>query len=107
TCAGRGPTLNGYASVIASVDYEYSADGTTWASIGTLTSAPFDSIIWNTTGVTDGIYLLHMVIHDVAGNVTTSAAVPNVRIDNTPPTTSQNDPGPYLRATNTLTGSAA
>ena len=32
---------------------------------------------------------------------------PTVRIDNTPPTTSQNDPGAYLRGTKTLTGSAA
>src|SRR5207253_1778736 len=40
-------------------------------------------------------------------NTTTSAAVPNVRIDNTVPTTSQNDPGQYLRATKTLTASAA
>ena len=31
----------------------------------------------------------------------------NVRIDNTPPTTSQDDPGQYLRATKPLTGSAA
>jgi hypothetical protein len=98
---------NGYASGLASVSYEYSANGTTWAPIGTLSSAPFDSIIWNTTGVTDGVYQLHIVVRDVAGNETTSAAVTNVRIDNTPPTTSQNDPGQYLRATKTLTASAA
>ena len=64
-------------------------------------------MLWNTTGVTDGVYQLHVVVLDVAGNTTTSAAVPNVRIDNTVPTTSQNDPGQYLRATKTLTGSAA
>src|SRR5205823_1803502 len=87
--------------------YEYSADGTTWAPIGTLNSAPFDTILWNTAGVADGVYQLRMVVRDVAGNTTTSAAVPNVRIDNTVPTTNQNDPGQYLRATKTLTGSAA
>jgi Bacterial Ig domain/Bacterial Ig-like domain len=107
TSSETDPALDGYASGIASLDYEYSADGTTWASIGTLSTAPFDSIIWNTLGVTDGVYHLHLVIHDVAGNVTTSAEVPNVRIDNTPPTTSQDDPGPFLRATKSLTGSAA
>ncbi|TML88547.1 MAG: hypothetical protein E6G09_01940, partial [Actinobacteria bacterium] len=90
-----------------SVAYEYSADGTTWAPIGTLNSAPFDTILWNTAGVADGVYQLRMVVRDVAGNTTTSAAVPNVRIDNTVPTTSQNDPGQYLRTTKTLTGSAA
>ncbi|MDQ2969246.1 MAG: Ig-like domain-containing protein, partial [Actinomycetota bacterium] len=98
---------NGYASGLQSVTYQYSADGTTWAAIGTLNSAPFDTILWNTTGVTDGVYQLRIVVRDIAGNTTTSSTVPNVRIDNTPPTTSQNDPGQYLRATKTLTGSAA
>src|SRR5439155_14814529 len=84
-----------------------SADGTTWAPIGTLNSAPFDTILWNTGGVADGVYQLRLIVRDVAGNSSTSATVANVRIDNTPPTTSQNDPGAYLRATKTLTGSAA
>jgi len=101
------PLSNGYASGLASVSYEYSADGTTWAPIGTLGSAPFDSILWNTTGVADGIYQLRIVVSDGAGNSAPSAAVTNVRVDNTPPTTSQDDPGQYLRATKTLTGSAA
>src|SRR5206468_2842493 len=52
-------------------------------------------------------YQLRIVVHDVAGNIAPSAPVTNVRVDNTPPTTSQDDPGPYLRATQTLTGSAA
>ncbi len=107
TSAENDPPADGFASGIASVTYEYSADGTTWAPIGTLSSAPFDSLIWNTTAVTDGVYQLHLVIRDTAGNEATSLAVTNVRIDNTPPTTSQNDPGQYLRATKTLTGSAA
>ena len=108
TSTEADPPANGYASGLQSVTYEYSADGTTWASIGTLNSAPFDTILWNTTGVTDGVYQLHASsCATSAGNTTTSAAVPNVRIDNTVPTTSQNDPGQYLRATKTLTGSAA
>jgi hypothetical protein len=107
TSTESDPPASGYASGLASVDYEYSADGSSWASIGTLSSAPYDSILWNTTGVTDGVYQLRIVVHDVAGNSAASAAVTNVRIDNTPPTTSQDDPGPYLRATKTLTGSAA
>jgi hypothetical protein len=98
---------NGYASGIASVAYQYSADGATWATIGTLTSTPFDSISWDTTAVADGVYRARIVVTDVAGNVTNSTEIGNVRIDNTPPTTSQDDPGQYLRGTKTLTGSAA
>ncbi|MFL5945446.1 MAG: Ig-like domain-containing protein [Gaiellaceae bacterium] len=105
--AESDPAASGYASGLASVDYEYSSDGSSWAPIGTLTSTPYDSILWNTTGVADGVYQLRIVVHDVAGNSAASAAVMNVRIDNTPPATSQNDPGQYLRATKTLTGSAA
>ncbi len=39
--------------------------------------------------------------------MTTSATVPNVKIDNTPPVTAQDDPGPNLRTTITLSGTAA
>src|SRR5207237_8391653 len=67
TSAENDPPANGYASGIASVSYEYSADGTTWATIGTLSSAPFDTLIWNTTSVADGVYQLHIVVRDVAG----------------------------------------
>src|SRR5262249_35031482 len=101
------PLSSGYASGVASVAYEYSSDGSTWATLGTLSTAPFDTLVWNTTGVADGVYQLRVVVHDVAGNSAPSAAVTTVRIDNTPPTASQDDPGQYLRATKTLTGSAA
>ena len=107
TSTETDPAANGYASGLKSVSYEYSSDGTTWAPIGTLNSAPFDTILWNTSAVADGVYQLRIVVEDVAGNTTTSSTVPNIRIDNTPPTTSQNDPGQYLRATKTLTASAA
>ena len=107
TSSSNDPTSNGYASGVGSVSYQYSADGTTWATIGTLTSAPFDTLNWNTVGIADGVYQLRIVVTDVAGNVTGSTPVANVRIDNTPPTTSQDDPGAYLRLTKTLTGSAA
>src|SRR5213075_801602 len=92
TSTENDPPAAGYASGLASVTYEYSADGTSWAPIGTLTSAPFDSIPWNTTGVADGVYQLRVVVSDLAGNSAPSAAVTNVRIDNTSPTTSQDDP---------------
>ena len=108
TSSETDPSANGYASGLQSVTYEYSANGTTWAAIGTLNTAPFDTMLWNTTGVTDGVYQLRIVVSDAAGQQHhRRAAVTNVRIDNTVPTTSQNDPGQYLRATKTLTGSAA
>ena len=62
---------------------------------------------FDTAVTADGVYRLRIVTQDVAGNSAASAAVTNVRIDNTVPTTSQDDPGQYLRATKTLTGSAA
>ena len=57
--------------------------------------------------MTDGIYQMQVLVTDFAGNTTTSATVANVKIDNTPPVTSQDDPGQYLRATINLTGTAA
>jgi hypothetical protein len=107
TSAENDPPANGYQSGIASVAFEYSANGTIWASIGTNTSAPFDNVLWNTALVTDGVYQLRIIVSDAAGNSTTDVLGSTIRIDNTPPTTSQNDPGQYLRATKTLTGSAS
>ena len=45
------PTTNGYASGVdpATVTYQYSADGVTWATIA-------NPAAWDTTAVTDGIY---------------------------------------------------
>src|SRR5207247_4269431 len=96
TSSETDPALNGYASGVAEVDYEYSADGTSWASIGTLTSAPFDAILWNTLGVGDGVYHLRIVIHDVAGNGTTTAVLSNGRIDIPPPSPSEDEPRPSV-----------
>ncbi|MDX6471205.1 MAG: large repetitive protein, partial [Gaiellaceae bacterium] len=96
------PTTNGYASGVdsATLTYEYSSDGIIWAPI----AAP---AAWDTTAITDGVYQMQVLITDHAGNVTTSAAVPNVKIDNTQPVTAQDDPGANLHNTITLTGTAA
>src|SRR5205085_21911 len=102
------PLSNGYASGVNLVAYQYSADGTTWATIGTNTSSPFDSMIWNTTGVADGVYQLRIVVSDVAGNQAASASVPNKLVDNTPPSAVINDPttaAGFVRGTITLTSS--
>ncbi len=87
------------ASGIASVQFEYSGNGgVSWAAT---------PATWDTTSVTDGLYLVHVVATDNAGNQATVGVGHPVRVDNTAPTTSQDDPGQYLRATKTLTGSAA
>jgi large repetitive protein len=87
------------ASGVASVAYEFSGDGgTSWAS------TPSD---WDTTAITDGLYKLRVVVLDNAGNQTIDVLPTDVKVDDTMPTTSQDDPGPYLRGTITLTGSAA
>jgi chitinase len=50
----------------------------------------------------DGLYDLHAVTIDVAGNPNTSATVANRRVDNTAPTAGLTDPGSPLRQTVTL-----
>ena len=101
-------TLNGSASDpgasasgVATLVYEYSDDGTTWVST---------PAAWNTVGppaVADGVYQVHIVVTDRAGNVYTTPAITNVRVDNTPPTSSMDDPGANLRGTVNLTAAAS
>ena len=55
----------------------------------------------------DGVYELRVVATDHAGNVTASSPVTDVRVDNTAPTTSLDDPAANVRGTITLTGAAA
>ena len=96
------PTSNGYASGVdnATLTYEYSSDGITWAPIASPAA-------WDTTQITDGVYNMHVLVTDHAGNSTTSVTVANVKIDNTQPVTAQDDPGAFLRSTITLSGTAA
>ena len=96
------PQTNGYASGVdnATLTFEYSSNGTVWAPIATPAA-------WDTTAITDGVYQMHVLITDHAGNVTTSATVANVKIDNTQPVTAQDDPGANLHNTVALTGTAA
>ena len=94
TSSDPGPTASGVASVV----YEYSADGgTTWAE-----TPP----TWSTAAIEDGLYELHAVVTDRAGNETVSDPVTDVRVDNTPPTTSVDELPPNLRGTVTLSGAA-
>ena len=84
-------TSSDAGSGVATVTYQYSAAGqNTWQST---------SALWDTTTLTDGLYDLHVVVTDNAGNSTVSATVANVRIDNTAPTVTVTNPGANVRGT--------
>ena len=85
-------------SGVAGVTYEYSRAG---ANSWTTTAAA-----WDTSGLADGAYDLRVIAIDNAGNSGTSASV-TTAVDNSGPSTTQNDPGQYLRGTVTLSGSAS
>ena len=87
-------TSSDAGSGVATVTYQYSAAGqNTW---------PTTSALWNTTTLTDGLYDLHAVVTDNAGNSTVSATVANVRVDNTAPAVTMTSPGANVRGTVTL-----
>src|SRR5439155_3964532 len=87
---------------IAQVVFERSPAGAgIWTAIGTDTTSPY-STSFDTTGVPDGLYDLRVTATDGAGNVGSSTAVTNRRVDNTAPSATMTNPGAYLRATVTL-----
>jgi large repetitive protein len=75
-------------SGVATATFQRSPAGAgTWTTIGTDNSAAGGwSVTWDSTTVGDALYDLHVITTDNAGNATTSAAVTNVRVDNTNPT---------------------
>ncbi|MGH3105160.1 MAG: Ig-like domain-containing protein, partial [Gaiellaceae bacterium] len=77
---------------IASVEFQASAGGGSFATIGTDTTAPYTTS-WNTTSVPDGPAALLVIVTDVAGNPPTTSAVRNITVDNDAPTVSLNVPG--------------
>lgn len=104
-------TLSGTASDtisgVAEVFFEYKlSSGSTWATACSDTTAPY-SCDADTTGVADDLYDLRARAVDGAGNETISAALTNIRVDNTVPTVSLTDPGAYLRQTITLNATAS
>src|ERR671922_214618 len=97
-------------SGVASAQFQRSPAGAgTWANIGAAdTSSPY-SVSFDTTAVSDGLYDLRVVTTDNAGNSVTSAAVANVRVDNTNPTGSVTAPaaGAVVRGTISVDSNSA
>ena len=61
---------------------------------------------WDTTALADGLYDVHAIATDNAGN-TSSSTVVNVRVDNTLPTATIDDPGQYVHGIVTLSSTTA
>ena len=102
-------TLNATAtdggSGMADVTFEAAPAGTSsWTTLCTDTSSGYRCTL-NTTTLADGLYDLHAVATDAAGN-TTTATVTNRRIDNNGPTVSLTDPGSPIRNTATIRATA-
>ena len=92
-------TANDGGSGVASVTYEYAADGD---SHWTTTSA-----LWNTSQLDDGLYQLRAIAVDHAGNQASSPSITGIRVDNTAPTATMGDPGPAVRGDVALTSTSA
>jgi hypothetical protein len=74
-------------SGVSSASFQRSLAGAgAWIAISTDVTSPY-AISWDTTAVADGLYDLRVVTSDNVGIATNSAAVTNVRVDNTAPTT--------------------
>jgi chitinase len=97
-------TASDTGSGVSSVTIQRSPAGLgIWTDICTDVSSPYSCPgVDTTTWGGDGLYDLHAVTIDVAGNPNTSATVANRRVDNTAPVTALTDPGSPLRGTITL-----
>src|SRR5205085_2004101 len=70
----------------------------TWTTISSATGSPFTAA-WDTTGNSDGLYDLRVLVADGAGNTAASSIASAIRVDNTAPTTTLADPGANVRGT--------
>jgi hypothetical protein len=94
-------------SGVAALRFQHrAAGGSTWTDGCVATSVPYACTL-ATAAIGDGLYDLRAVAADRAGNVTASNVVASRRIDNTAPAVSVADPGAFVRATITLTATAA
>lgn len=94
-------------SGVASVVVQYTtAGGSTWSTGCVDTTTPFTSCSWDTTPL-DGVYDVHAVVTDTAGNTYTTAAYTSRRIDNGLPTVTLDDPSSPLSGSVTLNSTAS
>jgi hypothetical protein len=100
---------DGAGAGVTGVTLEFRAmGGGTWTTVCTDTAAPYECAGLDTTQVPDGLYEARAIATDGASFSTTSAAVSNIRIDNTAPTTATlNDPANTLTGNVPLSGTAA
>ncbi len=93
-------------SGVTSVLFQFSQDGWTWRPVVTRSESA-GAVFWDTARVEDGDYRLRAVVADAAGNLTTSDPI-GVRVDNTPPAVSFDEPeaGAYRGGTIRLAATA-
>ena len=93
-------------SGVTSVLFQFSSDGWTWRPVVSR-SETAGAVYWDTSRVEDGEYRVRAVVGDAAGNLTTSEPI-TVRVDNTPPVVSIDEPanGAYMGGAVRLAASA-
>src|SRR5207244_1325097 len=98
-CLFADSTDSGGSGIVTTQFQVSPAGAGSWSDIG----ASFD-----TTSASDGLYDFHVIVVDRAGNVGTSAAVQNIRVDNTKPDVTLTSPAASasIRGTVTLTSTA-
>jgi hypothetical protein len=93
-------------SDVASVRIQIAPSGTSsWSDVCVDATAPYSCRL-DTVMHPDGLYQFRAIATDLAGNIATSTAVTNRRIDNTVSSVSLTDPGEYLRDTVDLEATA-
>ncbi len=79
-------------SGVGSVSFQKSAHlANSWSTVDSDTTSPYAGA-WTTTPADDGVYDLRVFVTDLAGNTSTDV-VTGVRVDNTPPAGTLDDPG--------------
>ena len=90
---GLSGSANDAGSGIASVRFQYRGNGTgAWTDACPPTTGPYACTV-NTVAITDGLHDFQALATDVAGNTSTSAILPAIRVDNNAPSATLTDPG--------------
>jgi hypothetical protein len=99
-------TATDAGSGVANVRFEAAPAGTSsWTALCTAAGSPYTCAL-NTAALADGLYDLHAIATDAAGNTVTST-VTGRRIDNNGPTVALTDPGSPVRNTTSIAATAS